>query len=459
MSTLKIAYRKDKYVIFYRGQHAGVRVRNYLYCFTLSGTRYAAFILAAVSCSFAPTEGAFGLTFCRGVNMTSFLWQQRVVNAPYSPEALSLYWPAWDGEHVAFPEHRVEAIAAMGFDHVRLSVQPVPLLYEFGEARDRLLSELLAVVQRLQKHGLAVIVTLNFIFHDPFGLKQRVITSAEDNANFRALVVYIARHLQTDSSLNIRRLAFEFDNEPEHDCSDEGAARWQSAQLRLYNEVRQVAPTLNLIVTGDCWSNMDGLRRLDVAPFREDQNVLFTIHFYEPRAITFQGYPWETSGIQYFDKIPFPFTQQDLPGALSRLRNAIEHNSSVPTNEIESVFDRLKRWLTHLANTDWNADRMNARARTVADWARTQSIEPHRIYIGEFGTYWPGENGRGISRDDRSRWLNAVNAAFGEAGMGRAIFSDIQLFSILKQNDDADSDLAAKLAQSDGLSCSGSVSR
>lgn len=460
METTILWWKKD-----YRGQLIALRMQGELR-YKKGGnmkrlSRIALFcgsVLIQLTCTPGNSKESNGPLFCRGINMERFLWGQTGGARSYTREKLKSYWPAWDGQKVAIPEHRIESLKAMKFDHVRLFVHPVPLLQETEDMRERLLNEVFGVVRHLQSDGFSVVLTFAFGEIDESDLKERIETSSQDADTFMSLLTKTARRLASTEVIK-KRTALEFSNEPETGCNIKATERWENVQHKFYEQVRVVAPALPLILTGDCWSGLEGLLRLDPTPYRSDINALFTVHFYEPRLVTAQGVSWRNNDYQYFDQIPFPFTIDDLPGMRARLRANIERAFGSNSEQSERTYERLDKWLVDFAKDHWDRNRIRARALTLSNWAKSHGISPSRIYIGEFGTFWSGGKGTGITRTARINWLSAVNSEFAALGMGRAIWADISVgsFGILKENDEPDNELTDALVEGDSPNCRANI--
>ncbi len=169
----------------------------------------------------------------------------------------------------------IALIHSMGFDHVRLSVDPRPMMMNHrpDEIPADYLSYLDAAVRMVLDQGLAVVIDL----HPDSEFKARLAKDdsfVQECADFwRAL----ARHYST---WDAERVFFEILNEPE--MSDR--YRWYGVQAKLAAAIREGAPQYTMIAAGARWSNDDELVFLE--PLR-DSNVIYNFHFYDPHVA-----PW-----------------------------------------------------------------------------------------------------------------------------------------------------------------------
>jgi endoglucanase len=171
----------------------------------------------------------------------------------------------------------IALIRAMGFDHVRLSVDPRPMFH--AEQSDQIasddLSRLDAAMKAILDQGLAVDLS---IYADE-NFKQKLASDddvVERFADFwRALAAHYAK-------LDPDRVFFEILNEPE----GRDRYRWYGVEAKLANAIREGAPQHTIIATGAHWSDDDDLIFLE--PLR-DPNVIYAFHFYESHIFTHQG--------------------------------------------------------------------------------------------------------------------------------------------------------------------------
>ena len=167
---------------------------------------------------------------------------------------------------------------AEGFDHVRV---PVGWQFYTGPAPDFKLSpEIFAradfvVTNALASH-LAVIVNVhnfNDFMKEPAGQTDKFL------AIWRQVAAHYANYPDT--------LAFELLNEPN------GAATTKVMNpiyARAIAEIRQTNPHRTLFVEPGDWGNVDELKNLVLPP---DDNLIVSVHCYDPFYFTQQGATWE----------------------------------------------------------------------------------------------------------------------------------------------------------------------
>lgn len=272
-----------------------------------------------------------------------------------------------------------------GFDHVRVPVRwsdyagPGPefrLLPQIFDRADFVVTNALA-------NNLAVIINIHH-FED---LDREPIANTE---KFVALWRQIAAHYQKFPGT----VAFELDNEP-HDAAR--TTVMNPIYARAIAEIRKTNPH-RTIFAGPEWNRISELKNL-VLP--DDDNVIVTVHCYDPFLFTHQGATWagkdtQVTGIQF----PGPPDKPLVPEASLKL-------SSWVTNWVRQY------------NTE-PTERNPSSAIAFADeltQARAWSDHYGRpLHIGEFGAYTKADP------ESRVRFYAAFRHACDENRLGWAIW-------------------------------------
>ncbi len=285
----------------------------------------------------------------------------------------------------AITPHDLDLIQAMGFDHVRLSVDPRPMFH--ARQADQIASDDLAyldaAVKMILDRGLAVEIN---IFADG-EFKQKLATDDEFVEQFADFWRALARHYAT---LDADRVFFEILNEPE----GKDRYRWYGVEAKLAAAIRDGAPEHTIIATGAHWSDDDDLVFLE--PLR-DANVIYAFHFYESHIFTHQGATWSSNYWHELKGVPYPSTPENVQAAAAELPDAV-HRLAV----VRYGLDR------------WNAARIDAEIGQVAAWARRWSVP---VVCNEFGVYR-----KNAEPKDRVAWLTDVRTALEKRGVGWAMW-------------------------------------
>jgi len=197
----------------------------------------------------------------------------------------------------------IALIKSMGFDHVRLSVNPEPMMRH--NMADHLPPEYVgyldAGIKMILDHGLAVIIDM----HPESEFKQRLVQHDESVEQFSDYWRAIARHY---SSYDPDVIFFEVLNEPEF----RDRYRWAGVQAKLANSIREGAPQHTIIAAGANWSDVEDLVAMTPLP---DPNVIYNFHFYDPHTFTHQGATWGANYWHFESKLAYPATLEDAQKA------------------------------------------------------------------------------------------------------------------------------------------------
>jgi endoglucanase len=275
----------------------------------------------------------------------------------------------------------IALIKAMGFDHVRLSVNPQPM-FRRGQA-DQIPADYLgyldAAVKMILDHGLAVIIDV----HPESDFKQKLATDDGFVEQFEDYWRALARHY---SALNPQFVFFEVLNEPEfHD-----RFRWEGVQTKVAVAIREGAPQHTIIVAGAYWSSENELLFFD--PLR-DANIIYNFHFYDPHIFTHQGATWSTNYVHYLKELPYPSTPENVQAAAALIPD--------PVNRLQAIHYGLDRW---------NAARVDGEIGQVAAWATRWNVP---VTCNEFGVYRKTSNPQ-----DRAAWISDVRMTLEKYGIG-----------------------------------------
>jgi len=275
----------------------------------------------------------------------------------------------------------IALIKAMGFDHVRLSVNPQPM-WRRGQA-DRIPADYLGyldrAVQMILDQGLAVIIDI----HPDSDFKQKLTTDDSFVEQFEDYWRALARRY---AATNPDLVAFEILNEPEfHD-----RYRWQGVQAKLAVAIREGAPQHAIIVAGAYWSSESELLFFDPL---HDANIIYNFHFYEPHIFTHQGATWSTNYVHYLKDLPYPSTPENVQAAAALLPDAV--------NRLQAIHYGLDRW---------NAARIDGEIGQVAAWAKRWNVP---VTCNEFGVYRQAANPQ-----DREAWISDVRTTLEKYGIG-----------------------------------------
>jgi endoglucanase len=292
----------------------------------------------------------------------------------------------------------IALIKSMGFDHVRLSVNPQPMFHsqETNKIPGEYLADLDAAVKMILNQGLAVMIDL----HPDSDFKMRLAKDDDFVERFADFWRALAQHY---SSWDADRVFLEIMNEPEF--SDR--YRWLGVQMKLAAAIREGAPQLTIIVAGARWSNDDEL--VFAEPLR-DANVIYNFHFYEPHIFTHQGATWGSYYWQWLRGLSYPSNAESA-----------QRVAAFEPDEINRL-PVIRYGLEH-----WDAARIEAEIHQAAEWAHLRNVP---LVCNEFGVYRAHTDPR-----DRAAWLHDVRTAFEKNGIGWTMWDYSGSFGIVTKAD------------------------
>ena len=300
----------------------------------------------------------------------------------------SEWFAQWPSDYSAARTNRytdandIALMAKLGFDNVRLSIDPVPLedppLGSEGFNED-FLRRLDSVVDAILANGMSVQIDIHP--EDPYKLQVRSRKEGADR--FVRLWSRLARHYAT---LNPERVFFEIMNEPE----ETDPYRWEGVQIRVADAIHKSAPTNTIIATGPNYSGI--LDLLSVLPLA-DGNVIYNFHFYEPMQFTHQGASWDPSWGHDTHDIPYPSAADSMPELLKEV------------DDPQGRFQLEAYWLDH-----WNTTRIRAEIDEAAKWAHSNGVP---LICNEFGAYREH-----MAPQSRANWIRDVRQALEANGIG-----------------------------------------
>jgi aryl-phospho-beta-D-glucosidase BglC (GH1 family) len=307
----------------------------------------------------------------RGVNLSGWYAQTK----DFSPGRMDAYMSVAD----------MQQLKAMGFDHVRLSIDPEPLIAEVdtGRLRQAPMARLDRTVAELTGAGLAVVLDI----HAEQSFNAPLLHGDDGVLRFLAFWGQFAQHF---AGTDPEKVYFEVMNEPSMD----DLYRWAGIEARAVAVIRKAAPRHTVIATAAQWGHQDGL--LAMEPVR-DENVIYTFHDYDPMWFTHQGATWGTQGWAFLHGVPYPATPESIQAVLG-----------------QEPDDRVRLWVERYGLEKWDAKRIGAEIAAVAAWGQSRGVP---LYCGEFGVYKQYADAR-----SRATWISDMRTALEAQHVGWAMW-------------------------------------
>jgi endoglucanase len=288
----------------------------------------------------------------------------------------------------------IALIRDMGFDHVRLSVDPRPMFHP--RQPDQIASDDLSNLDTAVKMILGQHLAVELDIYADEAWKQKLATDDEAVERFADFWRALAAHF---ASLDPDRVFFEILNEPE----GRDRYHWYGVEAKMAAAIREGAPQNTVIATGAHWSDDDDLVFLE--PLR-DSNVIYAFHFYEPHVFTHQGADWSVNFWHYLRGVPYPSDPDRAKKAAALVPD--------PIHRLEIVRYGLE---------NWNDVRIDAEIAQVDAWAKHWNVP---VICNEFGVYRKYADPK-----DRAAWITDVRKALDTHGIGWTMWDYGSSFSLV----------------------------
>jgi endoglucanase len=291
----------------------------------------------------------------------------------------------------------IALIKSAGFDHVRLSVNPQPMMdaARHPHGAEDYFGYLDAAMKMILDAGLAVELDM----HPESDFKARLAKEDDFVERFADFWRSVAQHYST---WDADRITFEILNEPEM----RDPYRWYGVEAKLAAAIRQGAPANTIIAAGAKWD--DDYDMLFLEPLR-DPNVIYVFHFYDPHIFTHQGATWGAFYWHWLKGLHYP----------SNPENAAQVAETVP----EAVH-RME--VIRYGQDHWDTSRIEAEINQAADWARRNGVP---LVCNEFGVY------RHAEPQDRMAWLKDVRSSLERHHIGWSMWDYSGSFGVVTKKD------------------------
>ncbi len=228
----------------------------------------------------------------------------------------------------------------------------------------------------------------------------------------------MARHYKDRSTY----VYYEVLNEP-HGISD---TRWNQIQQEVINAIRAVDQTHTIIVGPAGWNSYNNLKFM---PEYQDDNLIYTFHFYDPFLFTHQGASWTDPSLEPLAGVPFPYYAGDVPSCPPELQNTWVRGNLANYRNTETV-ERVKELIN-----------------IAVDFQTTRDVP---LFCGEFGVYMPNSND-----DCRLYWYSLVRSCLEQKGIAWTMWDYKGGYGLFEQGTEElfDYDLNIPLAHALGLTC------
>ena len=291
----------------------------------------------------------------------------------------------------------IALIKSAGFDHVRLSVNPQPMMDAASRSGGtaEYFGYLDSAVKVILDAGLAVEIDM----HPESDFKARLAKEDEFVERFADFWRTMAQHY---SPYDPERVFFEILNEPEM----RDPYRWYGVEAKLAAAIREAAPRHTILAAGARWDDDDDMVFLE--PLR-DPNVIYVFHFYEPHVFTHQGATWGAFYWHWLKGLHYPSSPENAAQVAATVPDAVHR------------LDVIRYGQDH-----WDASRVEAEINQATGWGKRNGVS---LVCNEFGVY------RHADPQDRIAWIKDVRTALERHGIGWAMWDYSGSFGVVTKKD------------------------
>jgi endoglucanase len=297
---------------------------------------------------------------------------------------------------------------SLGFDHVRVSIQPDFLAPKLGSGDPELSEERMALFDKAMAGVLKNDLSVVLDNHPTSQMKDKIAV----NDSYRGIMGqwwrnfsgYVAHQGQYAPD----RTYLELLNEPEASFSD--VEKYRTIIGQFISDIRASTSDYTIVVGGNNWNSPEAIFNGLKIPF-SDPKLLYTFHFYKPMEFTHQAL--ENAG-PYF-------------GKLKGVRWDVGPNS-ISDDEIATLDPGVRSGMQKYSKA--------SHRKADLAWAFTQLrswCESHNqaAWLGEFGVY-----NKGAPPADRAAWIRDVRELAEENGFGWALWEARGGFGLFQTGDD-----------------------
>lgn len=282
-------------------------------------------------------------------------------------------------------ETDLKLLKKLGFKSIRL-----PVAFPFFEAKniplERVFNRIDKVVNLCHLYGIKLIIDYHYgEINDNNYLTEtpRVINSW----------LKVAKHYSNQSPDD---LFFEIYNEPPH----MDPQIWKDAAYNIVTALRKADKKRTLIVGA---SNYNSVYELSRTERLADENIIYTVHFYEPFLFTHQGAAWVGDQVATTG-VPFPYNAENFPTI----------NPKAKGTWGETNYYQYK--------TDGNEQSMVDKLLIVKKWADKYDVP---LICTEYGSY-----NKYADEDSRCRYLKAIRQSLKKLNIPGIMWEYDSNFSI-----------------------------
>ncbi len=350
-----------------------------------------------------------GTSFRRGIGISHAMAWARIDGV-----TRDFAFPPFPEPANALTRDELQTLRRIGFDFVRLAVDPGPFLQFQGRRRDALDDILLDCVTRILKARLSVVVDFHPSDLHP-DYTARGLTAGLDTPLYQSYLQMLERTARLLDRLHSDKVAIELMNEPPRRPDV-----WQPMLEAAYAATRRGSTNLLVVLEGGQEASAAALLAVRTAVFAQDPAVLFSFHYYDPYQFTHQGASWNDA--RYLADVPYPALARSAAESLEATAGAIGETNLAEDQKSSAYRDAQNR-LESYRRSGFDGNAIAKSFEQIANWARSQGVAPDRVLLGEFGAKKTNLQFSGSRAAERAQWFHDVREQAEAHGFGWAVWA------------------------------------
>jgi len=332
-------------------------------------------------------------TIHRGINLSYWLSQNFQDANKYPYGNISRY--------ARINEATIKLIADAGFDHVRFPLDEVEMWNTTRMPYVTSFDLMHKVIGWCIKYKLRVLVDLHIIRSHNFSTQNNKLWTDVSEQDW---LVEMWRQLTNElKKYSTGSVAYEFLNEPVIEESRSSA--WNALLSRLITTIRPLSPNRKFFVGPNRWQGIDFLSALSLP---KDDNLILSVHFYEPMLLTHYKASW--------------LPEYNVDGVVSYPGMLLSHEdvAKIPAQQYESI--------KYMLQSEYNRAFLYSRFKKAVDYAKSKNLP---IYLGEFGCII--ENVPILARE---QWYKDIVSVLDELRIPYSVWDLYGAFSVFESQSD-----------------------
>lgn len=203
-----------------------------------------------------------------------------------------------DMEHFAtyITENDIKYIASLGMDHIRLGFDQIVFEEKPYTYSEEIFYHIDNFIAWCKKYGLNIVLNMHKAVGNYCDIKEDVelLDDEELQNRFISLWLVFEERYANDNSI-----AFELLNE----VRNVDPEKWNVLADKTISSIRARNKDRKIIVGSTCWNSPDTLKHLKIY---DDENIIYTFHFYSPFEFTHQRGVLQAEPLYYNRIMPYP---------------------------------------------------------------------------------------------------------------------------------------------------------